>query len=227
MRPFVFINMAMTADGKIATANRAISSFGSERDQQHLYELRATADAIMSGAGTVVANHVTMGAGGEKFVRQRKRRGLREYALRIVVSGTASIPPTADIFQKDFSPVIVLTTARASKKKIAALEKARAIVRVCGERDIDWPATLSWLRKEWRVKCLLCEGGGELNDALFRADVVDELNLTLCPKIFGGRTAPTIAGGHGATSLANATLMKLKSTRRIGDELFVVYQRAR
>jgi len=61
---------------------------------------------------------------------------------------------------------------------------------------------------------------------LFRADVIDELHLTLCPKIFGGRTAPTIAGGQGAMSLANATLMKLKSLRRIGDELFVVYQRA-
>ena len=51
--PFVFINMAVTADGKIATANRAVHSFGSARDLEHLYELRATADAILCGARTV------------------------------------------------------------------------------------------------------------------------------------------------------------------------------
>ena len=48
--PFVFVNMAMTADGKIATANRAGSSFGSARDREHLLQLRATADAVMAGA---------------------------------------------------------------------------------------------------------------------------------------------------------------------------------
>ena len=50
--PFVLVNMAMTADGKIATANRAVASFGSVRDREHLLELRATADAVMAGART-------------------------------------------------------------------------------------------------------------------------------------------------------------------------------
>ena len=61
--PFVFINMAMTADGKIATANRAASSFGSRRDQDHLLQLRATADAVMAGARTVDLNPINMGPG--------------------------------------------------------------------------------------------------------------------------------------------------------------------
>src|ERR1039458_184969 len=57
-------------------------------------------------------------------------------------------------------------------------------------------SSLNW-RSKWGVKRLLCEGGGELNDALFRAGLVDEIHLTICPKIFGGRTAPTIADGLG------------------------------
>jgi riboflavin biosynthesis pyrimidine reductase len=65
--PFVFINMAMTADGKIATANRAVHSFGSPRDLRHLYELRATADAVMCGARTVEISGSILGSGGEKF----------------------------------------------------------------------------------------------------------------------------------------------------------------
>ena len=59
--PFVFVNMAMTADGKIATANRAVHSFGSQRDLAHLYELRATADAVMCGARTVKISETILG----------------------------------------------------------------------------------------------------------------------------------------------------------------------
>ena len=70
--PFVLVNMAMTADGKIATANRAVSSFGSARDHDHLLELRATADAVMAGARTVDLNPINMGP-GPAMVRRRRR----------------------------------------------------------------------------------------------------------------------------------------------------------
>jgi riboflavin biosynthesis pyrimidine reductase len=83
------------------------------------------------------------------------------------------------------------------------------------------------LRAEWNVRRLLCEGGGELNDALFRAGLVDELHLTLCPMIFGGRSAPTIADGPGCARLADAFAMRLQSSRRVGEELFLVYVRAK
>ena len=74
---------------------------------------------------------------------------------------------------------------------------------------------------------LLCEGGGELNDALFRAGLVSELHLTICPMIFGGHSAPTIADGLGAGALARAARLELKSARRRGDEMFLVYRVAR
>ncbi|MGH9593067.1 MAG: RibD family protein [Bryobacteraceae bacterium] len=79
------------------------------------------------------------------------------------------------------------------------------------------------MRQKWKVKRLLCEGGGELNDALFRAGLVDELHLTLCPKVFGGRNAPTIADGVGVLKLSGAARLRLKSARRAGDELFLVF----
>jgi riboflavin biosynthesis pyrimidine reductase len=74
------------------------------------------------------------------------------------------------------------------------------------------------------VKRLLCEGGGALNEALFRAGVVDEVYLTISQVIFGGRDAPTLADGKGIDYLADATHLKLKSYRRIGDELFLVFK---
>jgi 2,5-diamino-6-(ribosylamino)-4(3H)-pyrimidinone 5'-phosphate reductase len=223
--PFVFVNMAMTADGKIATANRAVHSFGSRRDLEHLYELRATADAVMCGARTVEISQGILGTGGEKFRKQRLKRGLAEYNLRVIVSGSGSIDPQADIFRKRFSPIIVLTTERASAKKLAQLRKLADEVKICGEREINFPAALRWLREKRRVKRLLCEGGGELNDALFRAGLVAEIHLTICPKIFGSRTAPTIADGRGFQRLADAGRFKIRSIRQFEGELFTVFSR--
>ena len=220
--PFVLINMAMTADGKIATANRRVHSFSSGRDLEHLYELRATADAVMCGARTVEISRSVLGTGGEKFRKLRLKRGLAEYNLRVIVSGSGSINPRAAIFKKHFSPVIILTTARVSKDKLRQLRTIADEVKVCGQREINFRAALRWLRAKWGVRRMLCEGGGELNDPLFRAGLVDKLHLTICPKIFGGRHAPTIADGLGFSRLASAGSFQIKSSRRVGDELFVV-----
>jgi riboflavin-specific deaminase-like protein len=225
-RPFVFVNMAMTADGKIATANRAVHSFGSPRDLRHLYELRATADAIISGARTVEISESIMGNGGEHFRRLRLKNGLSEFPLRLIASGSGSVDPAAKIFQKRFSPIIVLTTRQASGKKIQRLNELADEVKIFGETEIDFTAALDWLRAEKNVNQLLGEGGGALNDALFRANLVDEIHLTLCPKIFGGRTAPTIADGRGFSTLARAAKFKLESERNFKGELFTVFSRS-
>ena len=217
----------MSADGKIATANRAVSSFSSKRDQEHMLELRATADAVMSGARTVDLNPVTLGPGTERYRRQRLRAGLAEYNLRVIVSGSGSIDPNATIFKKRFSPIVILTTERISAQRLGVLQRLADDIKTFGKNELDFRAAFIWLRKQWRVNRLLCEGGGELNGALFQADLVDEINLTLCPKIIGGRDAPTIAGGKDPLRLADAKQFKLVSMKRHGDEAFLVYRRAR
>lgn len=226
-RPFVLVNMAMTADGKIATANRALSSFGSARDHEHLLELRATADAVMAGTRTVDLNPINLGPGPARFRRLRLERGLSEYNLRVMVSGRGSIHPRAEVFQRRFSPIIVLTTQKMSAASRRRLQPWVDVIKICGRREINFRAALRWLRKRWGVKRLLCEGGGELNEALFRAGLVDELHLTVCPKIFGGVTAPTLADGMGFSNLADTAQLQLKSARRVGDEMFLVFERKR
>ena len=226
--PFVFLNAAATADGKLAPASRHFIPFGSKRDQQHLLELRATADAVMSGARTVDLSPVKLGPGGAKYRQQRLRQGLTEYNLRVIVSGSGggTINPDAEIFKQltRFSPIIILTTARAPRGKIRQLQALADEVKICGEREIDFHYALRWLRKKWKVKRLLCEGGGEINAALFESGLVNEVHLTLCPFILGGRTAPTVADGRGFPRLADAAKLKIHSRKRIGDELFLVYR---
>jgi riboflavin-specific deaminase-like protein len=220
--PFVFSNFAITADGKIAFANGGFDPFGSERDREHMMELRATADAVMAGARTVETPGVTLGPGGTKFQRLRLARGLAEYNLRVIVSGSGSMDTRAEIYKHHFSPIIMLTSGRASKNRLRELQGIADEVKVFGEKDIDLHAALQWLRKKWNVKRLLCEGGGGLHGSMVRAGLMDELHLTICPIVFGGRNAPTIAEGGDILKLADAAQFRFVSAKRFGDELFVV-----
>jgi 2,5-diamino-6-(ribosylamino)-4(3H)-pyrimidinone 5'-phosphate reductase len=227
MRPFVSINMAMSADGKIATAGRQVIPLGSARDLARLLRLRAAADAVLCGARTIESEPISLGPGPTRYRKLRLRRGLAEYNLRIVASGSGSINPDAEVFRHHFSPIIVLTTSRISPEKRRRLETVADEVKVCGDSTIDFSAACVWLRDQWRVKRLLSEGGGELNGALFAADLVDEVHLTICAKIIGGRHAPTIADGVGLPLLSQAIPLELHSLRRLGLELFLTYRRAK
>jgi riboflavin biosynthesis pyrimidine reductase len=77
------------------------------------------------------------------------------------------------------------------------------------------------------VQRLLCEGGGELNDSLFRAGMVDEIHLTICPKIFGGRGAPTVADGLGFEKLKLTKGYRLVRFQQVQAELFTVFTRSK
>ena len=223
-RPFVQINVACTLDGKLAPHTRQFVPFTSRRDRELLLRLRSGADAVMSGARTVDLGPVNLGPGPLKYRRLRVRKGLAEYNLRVVVSGSASLNPEAEIFRHRFSPIIVLVSGQAARRRVEGLRKVADEVKVCGETTLDFAMALHWLHEKWNVRRLLCEGGGEVNAGLFRQNLVDEVCMTLSPLVFGGRDAPTMADGEGISDLAQATRLRLASCKRVGDELFLVYR---
>jgi len=221
--PFVTVNVAITADGKLAPDTRHFVPFGSKRDQQLMMELRSRADAVMSGARTVDLGKVDLGPGGKKYRRQRLENGLAEFNLRVIASGSASLNPQAHIFQKRFSPILLLTTQAAPRSRLKRLSARVDDMFVSPGASIDFRAALTWLREKWSVKHLLCEGGGEINAPIFREKLADELYVTLCPVIFGGRRAPTMADGEGITTLAEATRLKLLRRELLKGELYCVF----
>lgn len=214
----------MTADGKIAPANRHFVPFSSKKDRDLMMELRAGADAVMSGARTVDRAKVDLGPGGKKYQEARVRSGLAEYNLRVIVSGSASVNPKAHIFTRRFSPILLLTTAAAPKARLKRLAPLIDDVFISPGSGVDFRKAMEWLREKWKVRRLLCEGGGEVNEPLFREKLVDELYLTICPIIFGGREAPTLADGEGIERLKDATQLKLRRMEEVAGELFCVYE---
>jgi riboflavin-specific deaminase-like protein len=152
---------------------------------------------------------------------------MQPYNVRIIVSRLGTVDPQARVFREKFSPVLVLTTRLAAAKRLAALRAVADNVKVCGAREINFRSAFRWLFKKWKIRRLVCEGGGELNAALFQAGVVDELHLTVCPWLCAGRAAPTIADGTGVAKLARAAEFELESSRRAGHEMFLCFIRRR
>src|SRR5438270_13506810 len=138
MLPFVYINVATTADGKLAPVNRKFVAFSSVRDQELLLELRARADAVMAGARTVDLVPVNLGPGPARYRRLRVKNGLAEYNLRVVVSGSGTLNPRAQIFRHRFSPIIVLTSGLAPERNLRRIRPLADKVEAFGERELDF-----------------------------------------------------------------------------------------
>jgi len=223
-RPFVFINMAMTLDGKTSTIERRPTDWTSKADKHHLIELRATADAVMVGARTAETDRTSLSIPDERLQRSRTRRGQPPHPLRVIVSGNGSFRENIRAFERQVSPILIFTSHRAPRAKLNRLARLPDVhVYVVGERTVGVPLMLDILARDWRVKRLLCEGGATLNWSLFTARAVDEVFVTLCPRVFGGATAPTLVDGTGFARdrIVNAKLMRCE---RKGKELFLRYR---
>lgn len=223
-RPFVLLNMAMTLDGKTSTVERRPTDWTSKRDKRHLIELRATADAVMVGARTAETDRTSLSIPDERLQRARIRRKQSPHPLRVIVSGSGSFRENIRAFERQVSPILIFTSRRAPRAKLDRLARLPDVhVYILGERDVDVPLMLDILARDWKVRRLLCEGGANLNWSLFAAHAVDEVFVTLCPRVFGGATAPTLVDGAGFLR-SEGLEAKLVSCRRAGSELFLRYR---
>src|SRR4051812_18032696 len=133
--PFVFLNGAVSADVKLALENRSLIQFSSRRDQRFVLQLRATADAVLSGARTVETFSIDLGADSVACRKKRERKGLSAEPLRVLVSEDGKLDPSAKIFQHRVSPIIVLVPKRAFKRCAARLGE-KAIVKAFGKSNL-------------------------------------------------------------------------------------------
>ena len=194
-RPFIFINAAMSADGKIATIERKQTRISGSIDFDRLDELRATSDAIMVGIGTVLCDNPSLTVKSAQRREKRRSQGLDETPARIVVDSMARTPLDADIFKKGAGKKIIAITKSAPKKKVQELSKKAEII-VSGEKTVNLEKLLAELKVRG-IDRLMVEGGATLNWGLISKGLVDEIYTFIGNIIIGGRIAPTFVDGDG------------------------------
>jgi len=193
--PFVFINAAMSADGKISTVKRTQTRISGTEDFERVDSLRAGSDAIMVGIGTVLADDPSLTIKSEKRREERKRERKDENPWRIVVDSTARTPVDAEVLNKGEGKRIIAVSQRAILENVGQLGE-KADVLVCGMEEVDLKKLLHdlWLRGVRRV---MVEGGATLNWSLISQKLVDMIYTYVGNMIVGGETAPTLVDGEG------------------------------
>jgi len=220
-RPFVYATFAMTTDGKVTTKNFGPVDFTSRQDKLHLFRQRALADAVLLGHTSLERDNVRLGVPAE-LQELRIKRGQSRSPLRVIVSSKGRIDDRLKIFQSDISPIIIFSTKRMPRKNQETLRK-RAILHLTKADQVDIAAMLETLRNQYKVRTLACEGGPTLFRALLEEGLVDQLNLTIAPYMFGGAAAPTLTG-VSKEFLPTSVHCSLIDMRVVGEECFLTYQ---
>jgi riboflavin-specific deaminase-like protein len=220
-RPFVVATFAMTVDGKVTTKNLSPVDFTSREDKLHLFRQRASADAVLIGHTSLKRDNVRLGLPAD-MQKARVNRGQSGCPLRVIVSNEGRIDHRLKIFQSNVSPIIIFSTKRMPRKYQRALEK-KATLHLSNSKHVDLAGMLGTLRKKYKVRIVECEGGPTLFRSLLEQGLVDQLNLTIAPYMFGGAKAPTLTG-LSTKFLPASVHCLLSDVRPIDEECFLTYR---
>ena len=220
-RPYVFLNVAMTADGKIDTFERRGASISSQRDKERVDRLRAEADAVMVGGNTLLTENPKLTVKSEKLRAAREVRGLMPNPVKVGIASNADLKPDSDFLTVGPARIVIFTTQGTSKDQLEFLRGRGVDVFVHDTGRVDLPKALHTL-KEIGVDHLMVEGGSTLNFELLRLGLVDELTAYVAPLVFGGESAPTLAAGSGLVRSA-AIPLKLVNAEAWEDGGVLLY----
>ena len=233
-RPYVLINMVSALDGKVAVEGKA-GSIGSSIDRTLMRTLRAQADAVMIGAGTLRAEKLRLDV-PEDLALARASRGLDPQPLAVIATTSGNVPLRENLLGWSPDNLVVLASSETPKNPLSALSRLATVEVVPGrvgrdattEEDpvlasvLDPAFALEILKERYDVGVLLVEGGPALNHALVSANLADELFLTLSPSLLGGERSLTILEGPILPPTVRQ-VGNLTSIYLAGDELFLRY----
>jgi riboflavin-specific deaminase-like protein len=200
-RPYLVINMVSSLDGK-ATLDWRTKGLSTELDRRLFHHLRTQPDAVMVGAGTAREERYGRMTKNDELRQKRANEGLVPDALAVVVSGRLELPPDLPLLNEPQQRVVIAT---GSEDELPGLKGDVEYARV-GD---DLPRLMGYLHERHGVRSVLCEGGPTLNSFLFAAGLVDELFLTMNPKLVGGAAALTIIAGRELVEPAELDLVSV------------------
>ncbi len=211
-RPYVIINCAMSADGKIASPTRKQILISCEEDIKRMYRLRNNCDAVLVGIGTILTDDPKLTV-KETYVQHPKQ------PLRVILDSKGRTPPKA-LALNDVSKTLIIT-AKGNKK---TYNQSNVEVVECDTDSkgfIDVTYALDLLYKKG-IRKLLVEGGGTIIWSFLKNRVVDDLYTFIGPYIIGGKDTPTVADGEGITTGEQITLI-INEVKQEGSGVLIHY----
>jgi len=202
-RPYVVINMVMSVDGKTVVEGTE-QGLGSPVDQRLMRELRVHADIVLNGAETLRVSGSSSRLGDPILETIRAARGREGLPIAATITASANLPLDRIFFTApDFDAVVYVARG-------APADRVRAL-RATGRQVVLLPK-----RNDLAASLLLCEGGPTLNAALFAIDAVDELFITIGPRIVGGRD--TLTPVEGERAFTRRTMKQLELVSAVPNE---------
>lgn len=214
--PFVVAKFAMSLDGKIATKTGDSKWITREETRKYAHALRHTADAIMVGVNTIVADNPRLtakGCGGRGGIEKRQ-------PLRLVVDSKGKVPLNAHIFEPPGEVLLAVAAPFDSAKKEKLTQAGAEVVELPARGgSVDIVELLKLLGKR-EIVTVLVEGGGKLLGSLFDHHLVDKVLAFISPVIIGGREAVSV-GGDGVDSMTQALRLSQVDIKSFGDDILV------
>jgi 2,5-diamino-6-(ribosylamino)-4(3H)-pyrimidinone 5'-phosphate reductase len=219
-RPYTVINAIGTLDGRGAVGGKS-TPIGSEVDHRLMRNIRSNVDAVLVGAGTLRSEDLTLSV-DEPLVRRRRERGLSKQPLSIILTRSGDIPTDRKIFRTGGdSSALVLVGSYSSPRDLARLSELGTVRMGSANNVMEPEEILLILAEEFGVRRLLLEGGPSVNHSFLEARLVDELFLTLAPKIVG--VGPNSLA-KGALLPQDVTAPSLVSVYLYDSEVFLRYR---
>jgi len=219
-KPFVYANLAMTLDGKIASHDREDFPLGSRSDRLEMDRLRARADVVIWGGETLRTARHPARVREESLVRERIERGVAPHPANALITKSGDFPDKLPWFESDEIERFIFTAPEGASRLEGARDAGAQII-VLDEAEPLAPQVLAHLG-ERGMKNVLIEGGGALVWEFAR--YIEAFHVTLTPWLAGGASAPTLMDGPGFRS-GEFLGLTLVEVRQVGDELFLRYAR--
>jgi len=214
-RPYLIANMVATADGRAAVSGRS-GPIASDADRELFHALRTLPDAILVGSNTLAIERYGRFVGDEDRRAARVAAGRAGQPLGCIVSRSLRLPLDIPLFEDPDSTVVVYTSSEAPLPPCSATVH---VVRL-EAAELTLTSALEHLRADHGVRSVLCEGGPTILGALLAEELVDELFLTLAPKLSGGGRAPSTTEG---VELAEPARLELVWALEAEGYLFLRY----
>ena len=208
-RPFVHLKMAVSLDGKVATAGGDSRWITGEAARARVHDLRHQYDAIMIGGRTARSD--------DPLLTDRSGKKRRRPLVRVVIEQYLRMSPESQLAQTtDAGPVLIFACGDADADELSALQSHGVEVIAQGSA-LDLTSVLEELGKR-SIQSVLVEGGPSLAALMLEAGLVDKVTFFIAPKIVGGQEAPSAIGGAGIEKIADALeLEQLEVAQHGGD----------